>query len=253
MSCGARRKPRTGVGESPSWSRHRILIPTCEGSSPSSPARSKRPSAPRSRRAVQHCPVHRKRQPGARAGHRHAAEHRAGQGKGRPLLRRRGRRRDRAERSRPRHLRPAVDVLADEREPDGALHHGRRAQARLGAQGDGRDPVLRLRPPGSPAEIDAGADQRQGRGQHARGRRRRAAADDGPARRPDPGLLQHSRRQHLRVAGAAVRPAVEALRRPRGGLARRRRRRPRAGAGEAGRAAIWRSSTSAVRRPTCPR
>lgn len=27
------------VGESPSWSRHRILIPTCEGSSPSSPAK----------------------------------------------------------------------------------------------------------------------------------------------------------------------------------------------------------------------
>ena len=28
------------VGESPSWLRHRILIPTCEGSSPSSPAKS---------------------------------------------------------------------------------------------------------------------------------------------------------------------------------------------------------------------
>ena len=26
------------VGESPSWLRHRILIPACEGSSPSSPA-----------------------------------------------------------------------------------------------------------------------------------------------------------------------------------------------------------------------
>ena len=34
------------------------------------------------------------------------------------------------------------------------------------------------------------------------------AADDGPARRPDPGLLRHPGRQHLRVAGAAVRPAV---------------------------------------------
>ena len=27
------------VGESPSWLRHRILIPACEGSSPSSPAK----------------------------------------------------------------------------------------------------------------------------------------------------------------------------------------------------------------------
>src|SRR5450432_1790612 len=36
---GSRRKPGTGVGESPSWLRHRILIPTCEGSNPSSPAR----------------------------------------------------------------------------------------------------------------------------------------------------------------------------------------------------------------------
>ena len=30
---------RSFLGESPSWSRHRILIPACEGSSPSSPAR----------------------------------------------------------------------------------------------------------------------------------------------------------------------------------------------------------------------
>ena len=39
--------------------------------------------------------------------------------------------------------------------------------------------------------------------------RRRPRADDGPARRPDPGLLQHPGRQHLRDAGAARRP-VEA-------------------------------------------
>ncbi len=31
------------VGESPSWSRHRILIPACEGSSPSSPAKIENP------------------------------------------------------------------------------------------------------------------------------------------------------------------------------------------------------------------
>ena len=44
----------------------------------------------------------------------------------------------------------------------------------------------------------ARADQRQGGGQPARDRGRRARADDGPARRPDPGLLRHPGRQHLR-------------------------------------------------------
>jgi hypothetical protein len=35
----ARKQARNGcVGESPSWLRHRILIPACEGSNPSSPA-----------------------------------------------------------------------------------------------------------------------------------------------------------------------------------------------------------------------
>ena len=51
-----------------------------------------------------------------------------------------------------------------------------------------------------------GADQRQGGGQPAGDRGRRAAADDGPARRPDPGLLRHPGGQHLRLAGAAVGP-----------------------------------------------
>src|SRR5207244_2807922 len=36
---GGLREQSTGVGESPSWLRHRILIPTCEGWNPSSPAR----------------------------------------------------------------------------------------------------------------------------------------------------------------------------------------------------------------------
>ena len=67
-----------------------------------------------------------------------------------------------------------------------------------------RDPVLRLCAPGPPAALDARADQRQGRRQPARGGWRRAAADDGPACRPDPGLLQHPGRQHLRLAGAAL-------------------------------------------------
>src|SRR5574343_730310 len=38
-SCRVRFLTGSCVGESPSWSRHRILIPTCEGSSPSSPAK----------------------------------------------------------------------------------------------------------------------------------------------------------------------------------------------------------------------
>ena len=40
-----------------------------------------------------------------------------------------------------------------------------------------------------------------------RDRGRGARADDGPARRPDPGLLRHPGRQHLCLAGAAGRPA----------------------------------------------
>ena len=103
--CGAGREPATCVGESPSWLRHRILIPTCEGSSPSSPAKFfvlKPPALPcaaaarHSReaptRAVQHRAVHRQRQSGAGAGDRHPPGRRARQGRGRPLLRRRGRR-----------------------------------------------------------------------------------------------------------------------------------------------------------------
>ena len=53
----------------------------------------------------------------------------------------------------------------------------------------------------------ARADLGQGGGQPAGDRGRRARADHGPARRPDPGLLRHPGRQHLRVAGAAGRPA----------------------------------------------
>ena len=45
----------------------------------------------------------------------------------------------------------------------------------------------------------------------------------------------------------------QALRRPGGRLARRRRRGARPGAGQAGSAATWRSSTSGGRRPTSPR
>ena len=76
-------------------------------------------------------------------------------------------------------------------------------------------------------------DQRQGGGQHARLGGRGARADDGPARRPDPGLLRHAGRQHLRRAGAAGRRVEAALRGPDRGVARRRRRGARARARQA--------------------
>ena len=62
-------------------------------------------------------------------------------------------------------------------------------------------------------------------------RRRRPRDDARPARRPDPGLLRHSDRQSLRLAGDGARH--QGTLRPRqrhGGVARRRRRgtRPRA-------------------------
>src|SRR6476646_3910410 len=50
----------------------------------------------------------------------------------------------------------------------------------------------------SPAALGAGGDQREGGGEHAHVGGRCAGADDGPARRPDPGLLRHAGGQHLR-------------------------------------------------------
>src|SRR5918999_1399062 len=79
----------------------------------------------------------------------------------------------------------------------------------------------------------AARDQRQGRRQHAAVRRRGAAADDGPACRPDPGFLRHPGRQHLCRAGPARRRVEAALRRPDRGVARRRRRGARTRAREA--------------------
>jgi hypothetical protein len=196
------------VGESPSWSRHRILIPTCEGSSPSSPAKHLphhrsihiRGSMPerRTQRAVQHRAVHRQRQPGAGAGNRHPPGRRTGQGHGGPVLRRRGHGRDPPERARPRRVRGAEHLRTDQREPDGTADHGRCVEARQRPPHHRRDPLLRLRPARPPAAVDAGAHQRQGGGQPAGDGGRRACADDGPARRPDPGLLRHPGRQHLR-------------------------------------------------------
>ncbi len=141
-----------------------------------------------------------------------------------------------------------------ERQPDGAAHHDRRAQARVGRLHHRGHPVLRLRPAGS-----------QGQAAHARSRAKlvadlitAAGADrvlvDRSARRPDPGLLQHPLRPPLRDAGAA-RPPQERSPRPRHRhrLARRRRRRARARLLEAPRRHASPSSTSAARAPTSPR
>ena len=97
------------------------------------------------------------------------------------------------------------------------------AVGRLRAPRDRRDAVVRLQPPGQEvgaARADLGApgraDDRVGR----RGPR----ADDGPPRRPDPGLLPQAGRPHDRAVHAHA-----VLRRPRPHRPRRRRarRRPR--------------------------
>ena len=117
----------------------------------------------------------------------------------------------RAARERPRQgrLRAAVDLRADERQPDGAAGHGRRAEARFGAARHRRDPVLRLRAPGPPAALARVAISAKVVANMLHGRRG-PRADDGSARRPDPGLLRHPGRQHLRRAGPARRRLEEA-------------------------------------------
>src|ERR1700728_4531282 len=80
-----------------------------------------------------------------------------------------------------------------------------------------------LRAPGK--EVGpARADQRAPRGADARDRRRRPGTDDGPPRRPGPGLLQQARRPHDGALHA--RPALQRPR-PRQPCRRRPRRRPR--------------------------
>src|SRR4051794_491018 len=69
----------------------------------------------------------------------------------------------------------------------------------------GVHPLLPHPPPGSQGEA-ARADHRASRRGHAAARRRRPRADDGPARRPDPGLLHDPRRPH--DLAAAVRAAL---------------------------------------------
>ena len=103
----------------------------------------------------------------------------------------------------PGLLRAAIDLCSPEYPPDGAADHARRAQARVGPPRHRGDPLLRLRPPGPegpkprvPITAKLVADLI-----HAAGRR--SGPVHGPPLRPDPGLLQHPRRQPLLDAAAA--------------------------------------------------
>ena len=81
----------------------------------------------------------------------------------------------------------------------GAAHHVRRAPARLGRLDHGRHPVLRLRPAGPQGRAPHAHHEQARRGPPSR-RGRHARRLDGPARRADPGLLQHPVRPPLRDA-----------------------------------------------------
>ncbi len=131
------------------------------------------------------------------------------------------------------------------------LHHGRRAQARVG-QAHHRDrAVLRLRPAGQEAPRPR-AHLRPPDRRPVQDRRRRPAHDGRPAHLADPGLLRRPRRPPLRDAAAGEarrRPACPARTSPSS------RPTPAAcawpSAGPTCSAPRWRSSTSAAT-PTCP-
>ena len=159
--------------------------------------------------------------PRARRRHRRAARHRA--------------RRDHAEDVRERRdvlryeesIRGAdlflvqTGLRAGRPEPDGAADHDPGREARLGQADHGRHPVVPVLAPGQ--EVGAArADHGQARRRLPPHGRRRPRADDGPPRRPDPGLLRHPGRPHDRAA--ALRAAL-----PRPGPERRGRRLRRAG------------------------
>ena len=120
-------------------------------------------------------------------------------GAGHDLQRRRDPVRDRRERARSRLFRRAVHQQPGQSPPDGTADHGGRAAALVGAAHHGGDSLLRLRAPGSQGR-PARADHGQARRRPDLDGRHRSRALHRPARRPDPGLLQHPRRQPLRDA-----------------------------------------------------
>ncbi len=137
-----------------------------------------------------------------------AAAREGGRCRRRPLLRRRGVRPDQRERARRGCLHHPAHVPAREREPDGAARDAGRLQARVRPPHHRGGPVLRLWPAGQEGAV-ARADLRQagGRPHHHRGSE--PGPRDRPARRSDPGLLQHP-------GGPSVRgPRPDRLSRPR--------------------------------------
>ncbi len=141
------------------------------------------------------------------------------------LLRRRGLRRDQRERSRRRRVRDPTDVCARERQLDGVVGDGRRAQARVRC-GDHRGRSL-LRVCATGSEVGT-AHPHHGEARRRPDERKRdqSRGVDGPPRESDPGLLQRALRSPLRDAGVprSHAPALRG-RAARDGLAGRGRRR----------------------------
>ena len=172
----------------------------------------------------------------------------------RPALRRHGNlRRNPGKRPRLGCLHHPVDVVSGQRPSDGTADHHRRAAPGFGAPHHRGDPVFRLRPAGPQGRL-ALADLRQAGRQPDHPCRRRPRHDARPACRADPGLLRHSDRQSLRLAGDGARH--QGTLRPRqrhGGVARRRRRGRAPAASPSASTRRWRSSTSAASAPANPR
>ena len=171
-----------------------------------------------------------------------------------PLRRRGSVRRDQRERPRRGRVRHPVDQLPGQRQSDGAADLHRRAAPRVG-QADHRGAALFRLCPAGPEAGAAHADLGQAGRQPDHHRRRQPRAVDRPPRRADPGLLRHSDRQSLRLAGDRDRhPGALRQPRPARRLARRRRRGPRPRASPSGSTTPrWRSSTSAASAPANPR
>ena len=177
--------------------RHRILIPAFVGSIPTSPAIQIDRQCPqagmlpvsflvtRTMRNLRdnrchglrtHAHLHRQREPQARGGRLQALEREPRALHRRSVLRRRGDGRADGKRPRPRRVRPAVHVRADQRQPDGNHGDGRCAQARVGGAHHRGHPLFRLCAAGPPAAFGARRDHGQGRRRHAEHRRRQSRA-----------------------------------------------------------------------------